>query len=129
MLTHSTINTKKQNFLKIIALISGYLLWRVISGYHTTTITFLAPLSFYNTTSYHIRAPEAVSITLKGHKKSFIQLAETLALHINIALLHEGENHIRVSTENLFLPDGVKLVEWSPHYFTITLTKIDASKN
>jgi hypothetical protein len=119
----STPIMKKQTFLKIIALIAGYILWRVISNYHMTTMTFLAPLSFYNRTSYHIAAPEAVTVKLTGHKKAFIQLAETLALHINVATLQEGDNQIRVNNENLFLPDGIKLVDWSPHYFTITLTK------
>lgn len=124
MQIHSTHTTKKQNLLKFIALLCGYILWRVISNYHMTTMTFMTPLSFYNTTSYHVDAPETVSVTLKGHKKSFIQLPETLALHINVATLHEGDNQIRVNNENLFLPDEIKLVKWSPHYFTITLTKI-----
>ena len=123
MQIHSTNNTKKKNLLKFIALLSGYILWRVISNYHITSMTFMVPLSFYNIATYKIRAPETVSVTLKGHKKSFIQLAETLAIHINIAMLHEGDNEIRVSNQNLFLPDEIKLVKWSPHYFTITLTK------
>jgi hypothetical protein len=123
MQIHSTNNTKKKNLLKFIALLSGYILWRVISNYHITSMTFMVPLSFYNIATYKITAPETVSVTLKGHKKSFIQLAETLAIHINIAMLHEGDNEIRVSNQNLFLPNEIKLVKWSPHYFTITLTK------
>lgn len=123
MKIHSTPLIRKQNFLKLIALISAYLIWRVISNYHLTTLTLQAPLSFYNISTYAIDAPESITVTLQGHKKSFIHLAQNLALHINVAQLHEGENQITVSSENLFLPDGLKLVRWSPYYFTITLKK------
>lgn len=123
MRVHSTPLIKKQNFLKIIALLLGYVVWRVVSSQHHTTLTLQAPLSFYNVHHYYIKAPESITVTLRGPKKSFINVEETLALHIDVSHLKEGDNEITITSQNLFLPEGVKLIKWNPHYFKITLTK------
>lgn len=123
MKVHSPELITKQTTLKVVAVISAYLLWRIISNYHMTTITLQAPLSFYNRSHYSIHSPEAITLTLKGKKKSFVQIAETIAVHIDVSHLHEGENQVKVNSENLFLPEDVKLVRCNPYYFTLTLTK------
>lgn len=107
--------------LKIVSIMLGYALWNTVSQQQTVTVSHDVPLYFYNMPqSYHINAPETVTIALEGKKKYLKLLApEQLAIHINGQELHIGEQPLIMNEKKLFLPEIIKLVNYSPTVITI----------
>jgi len=106
----------KNIILKCSSLILGMLLWLYISSLFTSTVWVDVPISFYNQTEETaIRAPETVSLQLAGYRTQLRQLdAQPLAIHIDAQTLHEGKNPLIIHRENLFLPDFISVVNYSP---------------
>lgn len=99
----------------------GYALWNIVSQQQTIIISREAPLYFYNIPqSYHVNAPETVTISLEG-KKKYLKLlsSEQLAIHINGQELHIGEQPLIMNEKKLFLPEIIKLVNYSPTVISI----------
>lgn len=119
--------SKKQHLLNtfslsILSLCLGYVLWQTMSQPYKLDATFLVPLSFYNTEGHSIEAPETITIRLYGTRKDLYKTTANLALHYDVALLASGTHTLKVSSENLFLPDSVLLLHYVPIEITITKT-------
>ena len=107
--------------LKIVSIVLGYALWNIVSQQQTIVISREALLYFYNIPqSYHVNAPETVTISLEG-KKKYLKLlsSEQLAIHINGQELHIGEQPLIMNEKKLFLPEIIKLVNYSPTVISI----------
>jgi hypothetical protein len=111
--------------LKIISLFFGYSFWYIASSHQTITITQNVPLYFSELNStYQIQGPENIQIILQGTRSQLYTLDyNTLAAHVPTDNLKSGINGIRITGQNLFLPNTIKLVEYKPSNLTITLTK------
>jgi len=84
--------------------------------------TFSVPLSFYNTEALALEAPETVTIHLHGTRKDLYKTIPNLALHYDAALLPSGTHTLKITPENLFLPDSVLLLHYVPIQITVTKT-------
>jgi hypothetical protein len=95
-----------------------------MSGSHTITQELVVPLCWYDIPhTLDLEAPETMVITLTGTKKQLLSLnTHELAIHINAHDMIPGKNYIAITRENLFLPESIKLVHYSPVPVIITTT-------
>lgn len=106
----------KNIILKCTSLILGILLWCYISALFKTTLWVEVPISFYNQPEEStIQAPETVFLQLSGYRNNLRHInSHDLAIHIDATHLHEGKNPLIIHTHNLFLPDSISVVNYSP---------------
>lgn len=111
--------------IKLISLVSGYLVWSLISGSQVICITQEAPVCIYNNETHQsINAPETITVTLQAQRNRLYSLdAEELAIHIDASRLHKGQNQLLVDRSTLFLPEGVNVVHYSPSNAVILVTE------
>lgn len=108
--------------LSILSLVLGYALWQAMSQPYKLDATFSVPLSFYNTDNKTLEAPENVTIGLHGTRKDLYTILPNLALHYDAAQLSKGKNTLKITHENLFLPNSVLLLHYLPTEVTVNLT-------
>lgn len=109
-------------FLKCCALILGYALWNIMSKPHSIQITIPVPVSFYNTDTRTLTAPDTIHVKISGPRKDIFKTAYNASLHCDAALLHEGANTVTLSEQQIFLPDTVSLVDYRPTKIIVTVT-------
>ena len=103
-------------FLKISSLLLGAFFWYVWSGIYPLTRNVSVPLSFYNIPDGAVvTSPEELTVQLRGTRQAFLALdAETLAMYIDAHRFAEGPNNVTVGADSLFLPESVRLVDYTP---------------
>ena len=99
-----------------MAFILGFFLWLFISSLHKTTLWVEVPVSFYNQhDTTIINAPETIQIQLSGYRNNIRTIdLNQLAVHIDAQELYEGKNPLKIKAHNLFLPDLISVVNYSP---------------
>jgi hypothetical protein len=108
--------------LKTISLLLGYTIWGIIAQGHTTTHSFTVPLCFYGEQATHVIAPAELTVTLQAKRSDLRSLhAPTLGVHISTEHLRPGKNHIVLDNKSLFLPDAIKLVNYTPANIIVEL--------
>ena|SRR5579872_1012560 len=102
--------------LKIVSCIIAYGMWHVASESRAINISLDVPVCFYTVpNTIAIDAPEQVTVHLLGRRADLYALdVQSLALHINGTTLHEGPNALAITPSTLFLPERIKLVNYSP---------------
>jgi len=116
-MTFSLVNAIKNNIvLKCMALIIGSSLWLTISSLHNTTLWVELPISFYNQHDHIvINAPETIQVQLSGNRTAIRMInVDELAIHIDVQKLNAGKNLIELHAHNLFLPELISVVNYSP---------------
>lgn len=105
------------SLLKILALIFGYVFWLILAQHQSLKITQKIPLSFYNTQNeLKINVPENVEINLLG-KRHDLQKIDLAGLGVHLDLSHitqAGNYQVPVDTNQIFLPNNVKLLYYTP---------------
>lgn len=107
---------------KSSALVIGFLLWSQLTQLHKHTLTLTVPVFFYGNEVdlEHISAPESVTVTLRGHKKDLIALdKKALSVHIDSERLRAQNNKICLTHKDLFLPDCVSVLHYTPLPFIV----------
>ena len=125
MVTLTKIITSKYN-LAISSTIIGICFWYFLSSMRPIEIHVKVPLSFYGENSENclLETLETINVYLKGLKRDFYNLQfKNLAIHINSDALHAGENNISITSENLFLPEEIKLVNYKPSNIVVMVKK------
>lgn len=120
---------RHSNLLKIIALIIGYTFWYIFGGSHAAVVSLSVPLCFYHVPAdTHINAPESISVKLAG-KRTDIRAVEHehLAVHIDASKLQKGKNLLKITKQELLLPNSIKLVQYSPSNPMVELLTHDPS--
>ena len=120
------------NFIKIVSLIFGYLIWAFIAQYQTITINQPVPICFYQTQdNITILGPDSVNISLSGKRKHlYLFETENSAIHIDASQFNKpGKHLINLSKESLFLPDNIFLEELKPSTIVIEITSKDKSND
>ena len=129
------LNLKTELFnnvtLKVLSCLLGYAIWVTIGQSHSTSMQVAVPLCFYAMPeNYAVNAPETVTIELRGKRGDLRNIdTQALALHIQADDLQEGPNQIPMSTARLFLPDDIKLINYSPSNSCITIRNTNESKD
>lgn len=113
-----------KSFLRVTALIIGYLFWSILCEAYTTSAWFSVPLCFYNNTgNVQIIAPDTVEIQLAGKRSQLSCLdVKHLAAHISVQELKSGPQAYVLTAEHLFLPPQIALISYKPNNLTITLS-------
>lgn len=98
---------------------------------HTQYQQFRIPLSFHDIPEdLTINAPESVDITLHGKRVDFHYLDhDSLAVHIDASKLKKGENCIKLSEQQFFLPEPLKLLNISPSTILIFIQEKTKERN
>ncbi len=109
--------------LKVISLMLGYTFWYIFGNSHSSTAWITVPICFYNVAENSvIKGPETISLKITGKRSDLRSLdPEQLAIHINATQLIPGKNSLSITHNELFLPDSIKLVHYSPSNPTIEL--------
>ena len=111
--------------IKIIALILGYSFWHIFSQLHVTRIWYTVPVSFYKVPkNIKIDAPEKIKIQLSGNRSDLYNIdVKALAFHINMQDAKVGNHIFKLTQEELFLPESIKLARCSPANIDIKMKK------
>ncbi len=127
MLSHLHKNLKSNLTLKISSSIFGFLMWCMLGHHHTITRVLLVPVCFYNINNkYTITAPETISITLAGKRTDIYWFDTSLVcIHIDAQPLKKGHTMIPITADKLFLPETLKLVDYSPSALAVTVEELD----
>ena len=117
--------------IKLTSIIFGYTFWCIFSASHTASQRLNIPLCFYNLSdSDIIEAPEKLSITISGKRTDLWNLdSKKLAAHIDMQGKKLGHHPITITAADLFLPETIKLVHYSPSNATINLTNKKENQN
>jgi len=115
--------------IKIISLILGYCFWYVVSQSHVSNITIDVPICFYKINSdLQIEAPEKIKIQLSAKRADLYTInMETLAFHINMQDVTQGDHVLKLSEEQLLLPESIKLARCYPANICIAIKKREKS--
>lgn len=103
--------------LKVFSLILGYTFWYIFSHGQTITIEHTIPLCFYNIPKEGtLKSPETINVHLQGKRNLLSGLnMKKLAVHVDAQTLHAGNNQVVISAKkNLFLPEHIKLIHYTP---------------
>lgn len=108
--------------LKVLSLIMGYTFWFTWSQTQTTSYKLNVPLCVYNVPdTAQFTAPETVKVQISGKLQDLYDLdLDNLAVHIDGATLHEGNNQCVVQNEQLFVPDAIKMTHCAPSNILIS---------
>ena len=116
-----------RHFIKINAGLIGYGLWIILSQHQIITHTMQVPVCFYNIPEKtSIIAPDTINLIISSPKRNIQRFdAYNSAIHLDASTLHEGNNHIILQKENLFLPDEINLINLVPSSIQIQLQKTE----
>ena len=109
--------------LKIVSLILSYGLWACFASNQVMRISYAVSVCFYNLEkTCSINAPEEIVLTLSG-KRSLLKFlsADACAVHIDAQQLSSGTQQLILQKDNLFLPEEIKLIDYSPSPLIVTL--------
>lgn len=118
---------RSRHFIKINACLIGYGIWIILSQHQIITSKIKAPVCFYKTPeNFIIIGPDTVDLVISSQKRNLLKFdAYNSAIHIDASILHEGNNHILLQKQNLFLPDEINLVSLVPSSLQIQLQKAE----
>jgi len=92
-----------------------------LAPFHTANVWLTVPLCFYGTEK-NISAPNSIRVHITG-KRQHLALIDTqsLAIHLNTDSLHPGPNALSLKNSNLFLPNTINVLHWSPSNVVVTV--------
>ncbi len=117
-------NLLSNALLKVVALIFGYSIWLILAQHQPLKINHNIPLSFYlpnNTANIH--SPSEITVHLLGKRLDFQKLDfKSLGVHIDISSLQApGTYQIPITSEQIFLPNHIQLLYYSPVMINLEL--------
>ena len=126
-MTTSTLHKslRKNITLKILSLIFGFIIWCMLSEYQTITLEQTIPVCFYGASNdLIVSANEDIVVTLSGKRTNIYWFdKKALALHVDVHTLHMGHNIVSITPASLFLPETIKLIDYSPSAIAVTVEK------
>lgn len=114
-----------KNNLKFISLIIGYTIWAFMGETHISQIDYDVPISFYGAPhNVTISGPESVKIKLSAQRQELKNIdSNNLAFYIDASSFTYGIQQIKLTSEQLLLPDSIKLLRWAPANLLVTVTE------
>lgn len=108
--------------LKCIACIIGMLLWLKYSS-PLVQCSLEVPLSFYHVDDgTEIESLEHINVMLQA-KRTDLYLLDSCkcAIHIDAQNLQKGVNEVAITEKNIYLPEAVAVLNYSPASITINV--------
>jgi hypothetical protein len=111
--------------LKTISLLLGFTLWYIMSNTLHTSFWLTVPVCFDNTPeSFALDAVDHIRICIGGTRADTRSLnTKEIAFHIDGQQLHTGDNTLLVTSEKLFLPPSIKLLNYEPLVLHVHATR------
>jgi YbbR domain-containing protein len=124
----SIIRTKPT--LKISSVLFGYMWWSILNYHQPVKTSFTIPVAFYNQSeNIDIDAPQKITIYITGKRSLLTQLrTESLCAHIDAKNFRTGSHLVHVSLENLFLPEGIHLIDYVPSPLVVRIKNTRSEK-
>ncbi len=112
LIKKSILNNKT---IKVCSLILGYCMWSFLAKHANVAQWKEVPVCFYNANdSFTVTSSiSKVKVHLYG-KREDLNLCNDIAFHINVHSLAEGQSLLTPTSDQLFLPTTVKLVNYKP---------------
>jgi hypothetical protein len=109
--------------IKILSVILGYTFWIALGSHVYTEQWVTIPISFYNISQgVSITAPDTVLVALYGTRINLNTLdTENLAAHIDAQKLQPGTQLLSLHSEQLLLPQSIRMVHYKPSNLLITV--------
>jgi hypothetical protein len=115
---------------KIIALILGYCAWFAIAQYENIQATYQVPIYFYDTQNQVKSSHTSVTLIVSGKRSIVHELdSNPPSIHIDASSFTAGQHEINLNSQNLFLPDNIKLVNLIPSHISIIFNPIEHTNN
>jgi len=111
--------------IKIIAFILGYSFWYIFSQSHTAHIKLNAPICFYNIPEdFDIACKENITVELCAKRADLGTIdKETVAFHIDMHDHKKDKKIVKLTQDQLLLPDSIKMVRCYPASIAINITE------
>lgn len=111
--------------LKIVSLLLGFALWYIISQAFNSSVWLTVPVCIDNSPAeFTLTAADQIRVCIGGTRADIRALdIATLSLHIDGTQLHAGDNATLITTEKLFLPPSIKLLNYDPLVLNINATR------
>lgn len=112
--------------LKISALLFGYTFWYFFGQSHTSTVWITVPLHFYNVPKQLvIKDTETIAVKVMGQRSKLHELVRDInqlaIINIDAEQLTPGKNFLTLNEQSIFLPEPIKLVNYTPSNPTVEL--------
>ena len=123
----SNLKTRIEQLVHLtIALLFGYLFWYIFSASQMHYKQLNIPICFYEVPDHcTIDAPETILIHISAKRSALRAVAvDNIALHLNATQLKPGPNQIKISPNNLFLPNTINLINCQPSYIVVVIKSI-----
>ncbi len=112
-----------------IAIGIGYITWNALVFQQLTTTTISVPLYVYNLPpGYTADISEYIPVTIQGSIPLINALnsnSNTYECHLNLQKTDEGTHIFYLKHAHLFLPKGIKLVDYVTQTVTVKISKIE----
>lgn len=129
MISHIRSLVQTNLLVKFISLVFAFCFWLIWSSGQQVSVTLKVPVCFFGDDhTREITAPESLQVTLFGKRKDLLKLdAKNLAIHVDAQTLVEGEQLFKPTAEQLLLPMGVQVAQWSPGNVVIEVSDVHPS--
>lgn len=111
--------------IRILALVLALLLWFYIRGEQEGEVVFNVPLHFINLPSQYVlvsKSRENISLTLRARQNVIMGLSsEQFRVECDLKSTHSGDNNVSISSQNIIVPQGVRVVGINPSYIKVKL--------
>ena len=111
--------------IKLVALLLGYSFWYIFSQSHTIRIRVNVPVCFYNIpNALDIQCKDTVKVELFAKRADLYTIdRDTLAFHIDAHNCHRGDMVIKLTQEQLLLPETIRMARCYPSNIAACITE------
>lgn len=124
-------NKRKKTFLEMAgSFILAFIFWStvVLTQSQLQEVAYTIPIEYRalpGDMTFIEEKNTEVKIVLLGLSSDFMKMdVEQLKIHIDLSKMSQGSHAITVSTDNILLPEGIKLIACDPSVIEFTLRKI-----
>ncbi|MDR3646445.1 MAG: hypothetical protein P4L22_02810 [Candidatus Babeliales bacterium] len=122
--------TINNHWLKVASLLFGYAFWVMLGQLQVIELNLKVPLSFYGLqNNLKVDVQDDIDVHLTGKRIDFYNLdMSKLAVHVNLDNIKtDGKYNIKLLSQNIFLHNKIKLLNYSPTNLSLLVTLQQAS--
>lgn len=114
--------TFSNSILKVSSLVIAFSIWVILSQNKIIEINKKANIFFYNNEGYQIEGAGEINLNLTGKKHIFFLLNKDMSIFIDANEIKENVPFI-LTENNLYLPAGIKLIDYQPRNLKFKISK------
>jgi len=117
---------------KVLFLFVVCLLWIFVIGLRQGEISFSVPIEYYSIPqNLGITGvpPKEINVRLRGSQRLLASVEpDRLRVHVDLTHAHSGANQVSLSEQNINLPSGVTVIDFTPRKIGLQLSPLPSSK-